>query len=105
MKDVFAWLERRRRMLLFEKRFRAEQEALVRRESRQEKNYIESFDPEMRKKKSEQAKRYYRRKLKEDPNFKDKIKNIERHTTRKLRTIQSSNERIENEQPNTIEKY
>lgn len=74
MKDIFTWLERRRHMLLFEKRFRAEQEALVKRESRQKKNYIESFDPEKRKKRSEQAKRYYRRKLKEDPNFKDKIK-------------------------------
>lgn len=74
MKDFFTWLERRRHMLLFEKKFRAEQEALSRRESRQKKNYIESFDPEMRKKKAEAAKRYYQRKLAEDPSFKDKLK-------------------------------
>ena len=74
MKDFFTWLERRRHMLLFEKKFRAEQEALSRRESRQKKNYIESFDPEMRKKKAELAKRYYQRKLAEDPSFKDKLK-------------------------------
>jgi hypothetical protein len=74
MKDLIGWLEKRRHLMLAEKRFRKEQEELHRQESRADKYYLDSLDPEKRKLRSEYAKRYNKKRLESDPEFKEKNK-------------------------------